>query len=384
MIKIGIVHFDGIHIVPHFVGSVAELYKDPECEVEILTQETNQDYLYSLLTLLDVPHSIVKRLPTYLYKKIAYKIQGRTKPSNQYIFKKHAKRFANYDVLVFNVFSHMHIKRKARNPKFVMLMHGAGDSHYPFTKEFYEPISRFDLITTAGEKINDLFNTMDKFPFTKQVTCGYQKLDVVRLENKDKKLFNNDNPIVLFNPHFKSHVTSYHKFGKDILEYFFKNKDFNLVFAPHVNLFNDQIKNPITKRSEIDQKYINADNIIVDFGSVNAVNMTYTMAADVYMGDASSQVYEFLITETKPCIFLDANNIKWEDDIHYQNWRLGKVLTEINRLDELLRNRETWQKEFEEKQKKAIKYTFDLSDKITSSKRVANAIKKLAQNTKND
>jgi len=375
-IKIGFIHFDGLHILHHFVGAVSELYKDPDCEVDILTPETNQEYLYYLLSVLKVPNNVVKKLPTFFYKKIAYKIQNRSKPSNQYIFKKHKKMLAKYDILVFNVFTHMHIERVGRDPKFVFLMHGAGDRDYPFLKEFYEPISKFDLITTAGNKIDDLFKTMGDFEFTKFKSCGYQKIDIVTVENKNKQLFKNEKTTVLYNPHFKDHITSYNKFGKDILDFFLNNKDYNLVFAPHINLFDESIKKAL-QRNTIEDKYFNQSNIIIDFGSVNSVNMAYTMIADVYLGDSSSQVYEFLLKKSKPCVFLNAHSINWKDDKHYQNWHLGKVIENMDNLKEILDTRNTWQKEFEQKQRKAIDYTFDLSDEISSSKRVANAIKAL-------
>ncbi len=381
MIKIGFVYFDDIHIIPHFVGLVAELYNDPECEVDILTPDIEQAYLYMMLNRLNVPNSVVKKLPTYWYKRIAYKFQKRKKPSNQYIFKKHRKKFLDYDILVFNVFNHTHLRRKDRNkPKFVFLMHGAGDRDYPFTPEYRPFIEKFDLITTAGPKINDLFARMGKFEHTKFETCGYQKFDIIKkIQKNKKKLFNNNKPIVLYNPHFKPHLSSYFKFGDQILEYFYQNPEYNLIFAPHMNLFSPNIKGSQNPES-IKQKYFEAPNIIIDFGSEKSVDMTYTLNADVYLGDVSSQVYEFLLQKPKPVIFINAHDFNWHNDIHFQNWHLGKVIKNLEDLPELLLKRNIWQKEFEEKQKKAIAYTFDIQKEKNAAKRAAEAIKKLAKN----
>ncbi len=381
MIKIGFVYFDNIHVIPHFIGSVQELYNDPECQVDILAPDIPHEYLYELLDVFDLPKSLVKTLPTYLYKRIAYKIQGREKPSNQYIFKKHQKKFLDYDVLVFNVFNHTHVKRKDRNkPKFVFLMHGAGDRDYPFTPEYRPFIEKFDLITTAGLKINDLFAKMGKFEHTKFETCGYQKLDVVKkIQRNKKKLFNNDKPIVLYNPHFKYELTSFLKFGMDILDFFYRNKDYNVIFAPHMNLFSTKLRNPLPQ-SMIPKKYLEAENMLIDFGSTNSVDMTYTLNADIYLGDVSSQVYEFLLNGPKPAIFINAHNFDWKNDVHFQNWHLGKVIDKVDDLEAVLATRVEWQKAFEDKQKKAIAYTFDIDPQKSSSKRVAEAIKKLVKN----
>ncbi len=378
MIKVGFVYFDYIHIIPHFIGSMAELYNDPNVKVEILVPDIDHSYLYKSLELYNIPKSVVKVLPTYLYKRIAYKIQGRKRPSNQYIFKKHHKKLLDYDVLVFNVFNHVHIKRKNRNkPKFVFLMHGAGDSDYPFTDEFKPLVQEFDLITTAGQKINDLFAQNGPYPNTKIKICGYQKLDFVKKVQNGKKLFNNDKPVVLYNPHFKSFLTSFHKFGLDILEFFYQNKDYNLVFAPHMNLFKQSGRMPLD-RNIIDQKYHKADNILIDFGSSNSVDMTYTYNSDIYLGDVSSQVYEFLLQGPKPAIFLNAHNFDWQNNVHFQNWQLGKVIDNIDNLKEILDTRGQWFKEYAEKQKKAVAYSFDIDPDKPASKRVAEAIKELA------
>ncbi len=378
MIKVGFIYFDYIHIIPHFIGSVAELYRDPDVEVDILVPDVDHSYLYDVLDVFGLPKNVVKILPTYLYKKIAYKIQGRKRPSTSYIFKKHKKKLLDYDVLVFNVFNHGHLKRKTREkPKFVFLMHGAGDSAYPFTDEFKPQIQAFDLVTTSGQKIMDLFAQNGPYPDTKFKICGYQKLDFVKKFRKEKKLFDNDNPTVLYNPHFKPFLTSFHKFGLDILSFFHTNKDYNLIFAPHMNLFNQTYKEPLD-RNIIDRKYFQADNILIDIGSVRSVDMTYTFGADIYLGDVSSQVYEFWLQGPKPAIFLNAHNFDWLNDVHFQSWHLGKVINNIDNLKEILDSRNDWQKEFAEKQRQAIAYTFDIDPEKSSSKRVAEAIKEIA------
>ena len=53
--------------------------------------------------------------------------------------------------------------------------------------------------------------------------------------------------------------------------------------------------------------------------------MTYTEAALVYIGDASSQVYEFL-RRPRPCIFLNFEQVDWRDRENYSHWHLGQVI----------------------------------------------------------
>ena len=52
--------------------------------------------------------------------------------------------------------------------------------------------------------------------------------------------------------------------------------------------------------------------------------MSYTRAADIYIGDVSSQVYEFL-SEPKPCIFIGRPDTAWLDNPDYAHWSYGPV-----------------------------------------------------------
>ena len=55
------------------------------------------------------------------------------------------------------------------------------------------------------------------------------------------------------------------------------------------------------------------------------LKMTYTSGADLYLGDVSSQVYEFL-RAPRPCLFLNSHGVDWHDDPSYLHWHAGPVL----------------------------------------------------------
>jgi glycosyltransferase involved in cell wall biosynthesis len=65
--------------------------------------------------------------------------------------------------------------------------------------------------------------------------------------------------------------------------------------------------------------------VIVDLGSARSFDMTYSVAADIYAGDVSSQLSEFL-TRPKPCVFLNAHKIGWRGNRDFANWNLGDVV----------------------------------------------------------
>jgi len=368
--KIGIIYFDERHIIPHFITVVKELFLSNHFEVEILTYQAQHSYLYELLEKNNLPKTLVKQLPTYRYRKISEKIKGRKIPSPLYLFKKHKELLLSYDALIFNDINHEYLysKRQGKSPKFVLLMHGAGDREYLIAKKYEDTVSKFDLVSASGQKVFQYFEKMN-LPNTKVVICGYQKFDLID-SSKKISFFNNDKQIVLYNPHFSRDLSSWYKYGLDILAFFYQNKQYNLIFAPHINLFN---KKGFLKSDIIPQKYFEADNIHIDLGSKHSVNMDYTLSADIYLGDVSSQIYEFLY-KPRPSIFINAHGIDWQNNPHYKNWYLGKVIEDISNLEQLLSTAGQWQKKFIKKQEEMMEFTFENNQKNTASACIVKAI----------
>ena len=373
-IKIGIVFFDEKHIIPHFIGPVKEMFQDPDIDVQILTYQNPDSFLYKSLQENKLPQNIIKELPTYRYRKLLEKLKSRKIPSPLYLFKKHKNFLLNeYDVLVFNDINHEYLHRYKKNekPKFVLLMHGAGDREYLIGKKYEESIAKFDLVTTSGQKVTEFFKKMH-LPHTKIEICGYQKFDLINLK-KPKKFFDNDKPTVLYNPHFSKELSSWYPFGKDILDFFYQQKDYNLIFAPHINLFN---KKGFLNPDIIDQKYFKDENILIDLGSDHTVNMDYTLSADIYLGDVSSQIYEFLYT-SKPAIFINTHKPNWENNPHYRHWKMGPVIKDLSALKALLDKAPVWHQNFKKKQLDLMSYTFANFKDLTASKKIVQAIKSL-------
>jgi hypothetical protein len=369
--RIGFIYFDEIHHIHHFLGSFIELYRDNKYQVHIITyQGGNHKYLYYLLDLFNISKKVVVEAPTYKYRQVLNKIRKRKRPSIHFLFKKNRKLLSTYDVLVYNTArqSYMIKYRKGEWPKLAFLDHGAGDRNYIYN----DSIANFDLVSVAGKKVYDMCVNSADFSNVNIKICGYQKFETVKKENKSVKLFNNDKPIVLYNPHFMKPITSYYNWGKNILDFFYSNDDYNLIFAPHLILFN---RKGHLRKEDFDSKYLDKDNIYVDLGSENLVNMRYTLLADIYLGDVSSQVYEFLI-KPRPCIFLNSHNVEWKDNKYYKNWNLGYVVNKISDFAEVLTKTDEWSKEFISIQKQTFNYTFDIGN-ITASRRISNEIIKL-------
>lgn len=147
---------------------------------------------------------------------------------------------------------------------------------------------------------------------------------MARLEKTRARLFDNDRPTVLYAPHFHRRLSSWDRFGRDIIAWFAAQERYNLVVAPHVRLFAEASD---ADRAAVMQLAV-TDKILIDLGSDRLFDMSYTSGADVYLGDVSSQVYEFLAT-ARPCLFLNAHHAEWVGDPDYLFWTLGDVIEDV-------------------------------------------------------
>lgn len=211
-------------------------------------------------------------------------------------------------------------------PKLIHILHGAGDRE----KGYEDRIRLFDLVFVAGQKDRDAFL---RYGLATADTChviGYCKFDV--LPAAPPRFFENDRPVVLYNPHFDAHLGSWLRFGPSLVEAFANMREFNFVVAPHLRL-RGKGRHLFDKLSQLSQ----APNLKFDGGSLHSINMDYTRTADIYVGDVSSQVYEFLQTP-KPCVFLNAHDADWRDNPFYRHWAFGEVASSAEEALTLIRS----------------------------------------------
>lgn len=258
--------------------------------------------------------------------------------------------------------------------KFVHVRHGAGDRAIGFHPSF----SKFDLLLLSGPKfarrLEEVGALHEKNGYA---YIGYPKFDAVALKAPPKKYFDNDNPTVVYNPHLSPELSSWFKMGVDVLDWFAVNPDINLIFAPHVMLFKRRYHFDIAFlkfaiRRKLPSRFYNRPNILIDVNSTRLFDMSYTLSADLYLGDVSSQVMEFL-SHPRPCVFLNPHKHQWRDDDDFAAWRLGRVVEKMEDFGGALRGALANRTEFAEAQRLHFADTFDLTDE-PSAERAARTI----------
>ncbi|MEZ5894892.1 MAG: hypothetical protein R3C40_06510 [Parvularculaceae bacterium] len=284
--------------------------------------------------------------------------------------------FRDLDALVAPERTSLILKDLLDDPsvKFIHVRHGAGDRAIGFHPSF----ARFDLLLLQGEKyVRRLRKSGGLDGRNEYALIGYPKFDQLLEKKNATKFFDNDRPTVVYNPHFSPDGSSWYSMGEAVLDYFAGNRDFNLIFAPHVMLFNRRVHvSPETRRiawrARFADRFRRCDNIHVDLNSPNLFDMTYMNSADIYLGDISSQVIEF-IARPRPCVFLNPGAIDWRGDENFSAWRLGPVLPDLSSLDDVLARAVERPDEYALAQRAHFQDTFDLTDE-PSAERAARAI----------
>ena len=175
--------------------------------------------------------------------------------------------------------------------------HGAGDRAIGFGSSS----GLFDLILVAGPKIARRLEREAGVDPGKLRVVGYPKFDACADNRADLAFPRSDLPTVLYNPHPSPRLSSWFAAGPTLLEAFAGSARHNLVFAPHTMLFKRRwaisLDPPAVRRTVPPGPVaVAAENVKIDLGSTASIDMRYTNSADLYIGDVSSQVYEYLLT----------------------------------------------------------------------------------------
>lgn len=351
------------HQVWHSLSvAVAMARRWPSVKVEIAaTTSELLGYVESLLADLGgAPIELVLLPPAWL-RRI-----GHGAPPKAPMLIANALRLSRYDAVITPERTTALLRRiGVRHPILVYTQHGAGDREGPF-----EPrLKVFDIVMAAGRKQRD---RMVGEGWVKPEDCamvGYPKFDLVdELPPRPFPQFDREGPVVLYNPHFHAELGSWPRWGRQVLEHFAANDRYNLVFAPHIRLFETA---SMDERAAF-KRFAEHPRIHVDLGGPAAADMTYTRSADLYLGDVSSQVYEFLRTP-KPCLFLNASGAAWCGDPSFHHWLYGPVLENIEGLSAALHQAFASHDDYRQAQAWGIDETFDVSN-TPASVRAARAI----------
>ena len=231
-----------------------------------------------------------------------------------------------YDAIVSteNTVAYIHEATRGKHPPLVYITHGSGDR----SVAWHPRIRHFDLVMPSGAKTLARLRELGLARETGSAMIGYTKLETSgRIADHSADLFDAKKPIVLYNPHKEPKQSSWNKAIEPLLAQFAGQSEFNLIVAPHVKKFrrrSRRLRNRWEARS--------TPSILIDTGSDRSVDNSYSEVADIYVGDVSSQVYEFT-ARPRPCVFLNMHGLDWRGDPEFLFWEMGEV---VDHVDDIL------------------------------------------------
>ncbi|EHH68156.1 CDP-glycerol glycerophosphotransferase family protein [Gluconobacter morbifer] len=270
-----------------------------------------------------------------------------------------------YDAIVATEYTAGLLKKMGLSgPELILLMHGAGDRYV----NDEHLVRDFDLTLLPGPKVEQYFRENGLLREGHYSVVGYPKFDVFDALGKNPTpLFSDKRPFVLYNPHYQRKLTSYRACTKEITRGFRQQDTWNLVIAPHIKMFHKGfgLRSHFLKRQA-------KSGIFVDTGSSAMLDMTYTSQAAIYVGDVSSQVYEFLAIP-RPCVFLNPRKLPWRDNPHFLHWTLGDVVEDPKDIMDAITRAPERHAHYRPLQEKLFRETFG-APLFGASQRAADAI----------
>ena len=265
------------------------------------------------------------------------------------------------------------------NLRVIHTRHGAGDRAIGFDKAS----AGFDHVLVSGTKIRERLIREAGVPSDRLSVVGYPKFDLAPAPRPRLCFEGNGKPTILYNPHVSPHLSSWYRHGRAVLQHFLNDDRYNLIFAPHVMLFHrrfvltiDRLR--IDRPGTIDRAVLDAPNIHVDLGSRACTDMSYTQAADIYLGDVSSQIYEFL-HQPRPCLFLDSHHTDWAGDPNFAHWQAGEVIGCPSKLGAALDRAMAQHRLYRPMQDDMLRRSFDLTDEASSIRAARAVLRSLAR-----
>ena len=373
--KIGFLfNHDALHQVRHTAPVIVELAREARAAVTILTSSPAQEaavraligeaaarVTFVALTTGPIARALDAGLRWIVpFRRIA-------------ILRENLAAFAALDVLVVPETTSLMLRDRFGLDalKLVWIPHGAGDRSIGFRDE----IRRFDLVLLSGEKVRDRMLAEGLITSANHAITGYPKFDTIPDDTPAPPLFATPRPTVLYNPHFDPLLSSWYDWGRDIVRWFAQQDGFNLIVAPHVMLYRRRWHasvehRRVALRRGVPRALADAATVLVDPGSEASIDMTYTRAADIYLGDASSQIYEW-IARPRPAIFLNPGRIDWRGNPSFAHWHLGDVIDRIADLPAALDRAIVEPDRYRAAQEQAFARTFSVTGNSAAARAAA-------------
>jgi len=309
-------------LIPHLFPIVEQLAEiDPGLPIDLwVSTSLHEDMLVTWTV--DYPEVRVRRAPGFR-RAFANSIAGPSPlPAKLPMLLRLAPRLARVPVVVCAEQTSLWLPRLVPwfPSRFVKTSHGVGSMS---ARDDSRRMAAFQtLVPSEQERRTYLDRGMAS---DRIVATGYVK-SAFRQRTPLRSLFDYERPTILYNPHWQPHRSSWPDWGRSVVDFLSAQTEWNVILAPHQRLVEraPEVRAVLTSVA-------NLPHVHVDLDSFAMVDGSYTSAADLYLGDTSSQLIEFL-AKPRPAVFLNPFGRTWEADPNFEMWHAGEVVTDLTTL----------------------------------------------------
>lgn len=289
-------------LVPHLWPIVDALARErPDLTIDLwISTSVHEDLLSRWMD--PVVHGKVqlRRAPGYSLQPVLHAGDNPQLPAKMPMLARLAPRLAHVPVVVCAEQTSLWLPRLLpMRSRFIFTVHGAGPLNYNkdgrlrFASRLFVPS---DYLTEDHVRHGIARENI--------VVTGYVKASFAPSLTSDM-IFPEARPVVLYTPHWQSYRSSWGDWGRQIVQMLAEQSKFNVIIAPHQRLSE---RDP-EARAFLD-RFSGQRHMHEDSGSFAMVDGSYTRMADVYLGDSSSQIIEFL-ANPRPCVIADSPSMTW-------------------------------------------------------------------------
>ncbi len=379
--KIGFLfNHDALHQISHTAPVIAALAADSRAAVTVLASSAAQErQVRALIGAAAGRVTFVRLTVGWAARMLDAALRWVAPFRRVAVLRENLAAFAALDVLVVPETTSLLLRDRfgLTDLKFMWIPHGAGDRSVGFR----DVVRGFDLVLLSGTKVRDRMLAMGLVTPHTHAVIGYPKFDTVDPSAPGARLFPGDRPTIVYNPHFDPKLSSWYAWGEAVVDAIIARGDVDAVVAPHVMLFKRRIHASVEHRrlrwrGDLPARWDAMPGLILDPGSTRSVDMSYTRSADIYIGDASSQIYEW-IARPRPAIFLNPGRIAWRDDPDFAHWHLGEVVERLADLPAAIDRALADPHRFDAVQAAAFAVTFDVRDQSAADRAAQEILQRL-------
>jgi hypothetical protein len=353
-VKVAFPYIAQTHQIPHSLPIAAELaMQRPQWQVHLVCSSDAQERVVRrLLALYPEARLEVDRFRIGPLTRLHQRLAGAGTPEKTLTLIGNRAYFRSCDAVVVPERTSL-VLRRLHLPALRMIWTNHGAPGRAVT--YADDLIKFDYLLLAGERQAARMRAQGTLREGHYHTGTYAKFDLVgRLDARRERLFPNNRPTVLYNPHFEPGLSSWPRDGFRVLDHFAASQAWNLVFAPHIRMFDRHDPATLARLG----KYRSIPHMLIDTGSDASIDMTYTQGTDIYLGDVSSQIAEFMV-RPRPCLFINSHGAAWQNNPDYLFWELGPVINTVDALEESLATAVATHGQWVARQREYFRATFD-------------------------